>query len=117
MRREGESMLVVMRFQVAAQTQDSFADRARVALERLAACAGYLRGTVGRAYDDPTQWCLMTEWESVGAYRRALGNYEVKVHATPLLAESLDEPSAFEPLAVAAPGGEVTVAVSDRAGT
>ena len=46
----------------------------------------------------------MTEWESVGAYRRALGGFDVKVHATPLLAESLDEPSAFETLATAATG-------------
>ena len=57
----------------------------------------------------------MTEWESVGTYRRALGAFDVKVHATPLLAESLDEPSAFETLASAEPGGEVEVAASDRA--
>jgi hypothetical protein len=86
-----------------------------VALEKLAACPGYRRGTLGRAYDDPTQWCLATEWESVGAYRRALGNYEVKLYATPLLAESHDEPSAFEPLATAEPGGAVAVVTSDRA--
>jgi hypothetical protein len=109
-------MLVAMRFSVAAEAQDAFADRAGVALERLAACPGYRRGTLGRAYDDPTSWCLLTEWESVGAYRRALGNYEVKLHATPLLAEALDEPSAFEPLAAAEPGGMVTVTTSDRAG-
>jgi hypothetical protein len=39
----------------------------------------------------------------------------VKVHATPLLALSLDEPSGFETLASAAPGGEVVVEASDRA--
>ena len=33
----------------------------------------------------------------------------------PLLAESVDEPSAYETLASAAPGGEVVVAASDRA--
>jgi hypothetical protein len=37
------------------------------------------------------------------------------VHATPLLAESVDAPSAFETLASAEPGGEVTVTASDRA--
>ena len=31
----------------------------------------------------------------------------MKVHATPLLAESLDEPSAYETLASAEPGGDV----------
>jgi hypothetical protein len=39
----------------------------------------------------------------------------VKVHATPLLSESVDEPSAFETLAAAAPGGGVVVEASDRA--
>jgi hypothetical protein len=33
----------------------------------------------------------------------------------PLLAESVDEPSAYEALATAAPGGAVVVAESDRA--
>jgi heme oxygenase (mycobilin-producing) len=57
----------------------------------------------------------VTEWESVGAYRRALGGFEVKVRATPLLALSVDAPSAFETLASAPPGGPVTVEASDRA--
>lgn len=51
----------------------------------------------------------------MGTYRRALGAFDVKIYATPLLAESLDEPSAFEALATAEPGGQVEVAVSDRA--
>ena len=57
---------------------------------------------------------LITEWASVGAYRRALSSYDVKVHATPLLAQSLDEPSAYEPLAEVTPDGQLTLAVSDR---
>jgi hypothetical protein len=39
----------------------------------------------------------------------------VKVNATPLLAESLDEPSAFEILGEAAPGGPVVATESDLA--
>ncbi|HKT04062.1 MAG TPA: antibiotic biosynthesis monooxygenase family protein [Rugosimonospora sp.] len=108
-------MLVVNRFAVAGEDQETFTDRARAALAALAARPGYLRGSLGRAYDDPECWCLYTEWESVGAYRRALSGYEVKVTATPLLAQSLDEPSAFEELAVAGPAGEVRVRTSDRA--
>ena len=50
---------------------------------------------------------LITEWESVGAYRRGLGGYEVKLAATPLLAQALDQPSAFEALLrIDADGGE-----------
>lgn len=108
-------MLVLNRFVVPTDTQDGFAERAHAALAALAARPGYVSGRLTRALDDPTYWTLVTEWESVGAYRRALGGFDVKVHATPLLSESLDEPSAFETLASAEPGGEVVVTASDRA--
>jgi heme oxygenase (mycobilin-producing) len=108
-------MLVLNRFVVPTDTQDGFVEQAHTALAALAARPGYLSGRLTRALDDPSYWTLVTEWESVGAYRRALGGYDVKVHATPLLALSLDEPSAFETLASAAPGGELTVEASDRA--
>ena len=35
-------------------------------------------------------------WEDVGAYRRALSSYDVKVTAVPLLSRAVDEPSAYE---------------------
>lgn len=114
-------MLVVTRFVTDAGTDGAeegeaeFVTAARTALRVLSACPGYQRGRLTRSLDEPTRWLLLTEWASVGAYRRALSSYEVKVHATPLLARSLDEPSAYEALAEAAPGGELTVAVSDRA--
>jgi len=107
-------VLVVNRFVVPGDDTD-FRTRAAAALAALGARPGYLRGRLGRAYDDPTRWTLLTEWESVGAYRRALSAYDVKVNATPLLAESLDEPSAFEILAEAAPGGPVVTTESDLA--
>ncbi|WP_432830187.1 antibiotic biosynthesis monooxygenase family protein [Dactylosporangium sp. CA-092794] len=110
-------MLVMTRFVIddTADAADEFAGRAHAALAALAACPGYLRGRLARAYDDPAHWSIVTEWESVGAYRRALSAFDVKVHATPLLAQSLDEPSAFEVLAESAPGGELKVTTSDRA--
>ncbi len=107
-------MLVVNRFAVAGDDQETFGERARAALGALAARPGYLRGSLSRAYDDPESWCLCTEWESVGAYRRALSAYDVKVTATPLLAQSLDEPSAYEELTLVGPGGEVRTVTSDR---
>ena len=108
-------MLVLNRFVIPPDTQDAFAERAHVALAALADRPGYLSGRLTRALDDPSCWTLVTEWESVGAYRRALGGFDVKVHAAPFLSESVDGPSAFETLAEAAPGGEVVVAASDRA--
>jgi heme oxygenase (mycobilin-producing) len=106
-------VLVVLRFAV--EPAEEFAELAREGLAALAARPGYLRGQLGRAYDDPSVWCLVTEWSSVGAYRRALGAYDVKLYATPLLARALPEASAFEPLLTAAPGGTLTGATSDRA--
>ncbi|GAA2640371.1 antibiotic biosynthesis monooxygenase family protein [Paractinoplanes durhamensis] len=108
-------MLVLNRFVVQPETQDGFVLRGHAALAALAERPGYLSGRLTRAIDDPAHWTLVTEWESVGAYRRALSGFDVKVHATPLLAESIDTPSAFETLASAAPGGEVVVTASDRA--
>jgi hypothetical protein len=106
--------LVVNRFVVGDEA--AFVPRARAALEALAARPGYLAGDFGRSADDPRYWCLVTRWESVGAYRRALSAFDVKVAATPLLAESADEPSAYEVLLHAAPGAPVRTADSDRAG-
>lgn len=108
-------MLVMNRFVIEDQAADAFAERARAALAALAARPGYRHGQLTRSLDEPTNWCLVTEWESVGTYRRALGDFDVKIHATPLLAESVDEPSAYEALATARPGGDVTVLASDRA--
>ncbi len=108
-------MLVLNRFVIEPDAEDDFVAQGHAALAALAERPGYLSGRLTRALEDTTQWCLVTEWASVGAYRRALGGFDVKVHATPLLARSLDEPSAFEVLADAAPGGPVVAAASDRA--
>ncbi len=89
-------MLVVSRFEVPEGDAILFLEQARAALAAFAARPGYVRGRVGRAADDPCAWLLSTEWAGVGAYRRSLGAYDVKVDAAPLLARAVDEPSAFE---------------------
>ncbi|MDQ2796524.1 MAG: antibiotic biosynthesis monooxygenase [Actinomycetota bacterium] len=94
--------------------KDDFETRAQAALAALAVRPGYLRGTLGRCTDDPTAWLLLTEWANVGSYRRALGSYEVKLHATVLLASALDVPSGFESLTDVSPGGALVARVSDR---
>ncbi|WP_122818078.1 antibiotic biosynthesis monooxygenase family protein [Nocardioides pantholopis] len=91
-------MLVVTRFRV----EESDAAAFRLALEdaraALADRPGHLSGTAGRNLDDPTLWTLVTVWEHVGAYRRALSAYDVKMRAVPLLSRAIDEPSAYEPV-------------------
>jgi len=89
-------VLVVTRFEVPEADAASFLPQAQAALQAFAARPGYVRGRVGRAADDPTAWVLTTEWVGVGAYRRSLSSYDVKVDAAPLLSRGRDEPSAFE---------------------
>lgn len=108
-------MLVLNRFVVASGDVDGFVAQAHAALAALAKAPGYQRGELTRSLDEPEHWCLVTEWLNVGSYRRALGRFDVKVNATPLLARSLMEPSAYETLAHAAPGGRIEVVTGDRA--
>jgi hypothetical protein len=94
---------------------DAIAADAEQALLALAARPGYLRGSAGPSVDDPDSWVLTTEWRGIGDYRRALGSFEVKMHATPLLARARDVPSTFEQLVSVDPDGTVRHATSDRA--
>ena len=94
---------------------DSIAADAEKALLALAARPGYVRGSAGPSVDDPDSWVLATEWERIGDYRRALGAYDVKMDATPLLARARDVPSTFEQLISVDPDGTVRHASTDRA--
>ena len=89
-------MLVVSRFRVPVDDGAAFRAELTAAHDVLAERPGYVDGRIGRNLDDPTLWVLTTRWESVGAYRRALSAYDVKLHAVPLLSRAVDEPSAYE---------------------
>jgi len=89
-------VLVVSRFRVPDAEGEAFRAELAAAHAVLAERPGYVDGHVGRNLDDPTLWVLTTRWEHVGAYRRALSSYEVKLHAVQLLSRALDEPSAYE---------------------
>jgi len=67
-----------------------------VALDAFSACAGFINGEFGQNLDETTLWSLVTHWENVGSYRRALSNLNVKMNAIPLLAQAIDEPGAYE---------------------
>jgi quinol monooxygenase YgiN len=89
-------VLVVSRFRVPLDDGPAFRAQLTAAHEVLAAREGYAGGQVGRNVDDPELWVLSTRWANVGAYRRALSSYEVKLGAVPVLSRALDEPSAYE---------------------
>jgi quinol monooxygenase YgiN len=89
-------VLVVNRFRVPVGDGELFRAELAAAHAALAERPGYVEGHVGRNLDEPTLWVLTTRWENVGAYRRALSAYDVKLQAVPVLSRALDEPSAYE---------------------
>jgi hypothetical protein len=107
-------MISVTRYRGA---QSTFETRARDALGVLAQRPGFVRGTLARSTDDVADWVLVTEWRDVGSYRRALGNYAVKLAATGLLGEAVNEPTSFETLVEARPGEALAMYGSDREAT
>ena len=70
----------------------------RDAVALLATHAGFVDARLGRATDDANLVALQVGWTTVGAYRRALSSYEVKLTVVPLLSQAIDEPTAFEVL-------------------
>jgi quinol monooxygenase YgiN len=98
-------MLVVTRYRVAPDDEVPFAADAERALDALAGRPGCTGAVLGRAVDEPALWTLTTTWESVGAYRRALSSYEVKLHAVPVMYRAVDEPSAYQALLSWTPDG------------
>ena len=89
-------MLAIARFSTPLAQAAEFEAQLSVALEAFSACAGFVSGEYGQNLDDTTLWSLVTRWENVGSYRRALSNLNVKMNAIPLLAQAIDEPGAYE---------------------
>jgi len=92
-------VLVVNRFRVPEIDGERFRAEVTEAHAALSEQKGYLDGSIGRNVDDPTLWALVTRWQNVGAYRRALSSYDVKLRAVALLGRAIEEPSAFEVVA------------------
>ena len=89
-------LLVVSRFRVASAERAAFLADADVAMTVLAAQAGCRGVSLGQATDEADLLLIRSEWDGVGAYRRALSSFDVKVTAVPLLSTAIDEPSAYE---------------------
>ncbi|CAN2214486.1 Antibiotic biosynthesis monooxygenase domain containing protein [Candidatus Nanopelagicaceae bacterium] len=89
-------MHAIARFSVPLGSAAHFQTELGAALESFSKCQGFLDGHYGQNLDDPTLWSLVTKWENVGSYRRALGNNDVKMNAIPTLARAIDEPGAYE---------------------
>ena len=89
-------MISIARFEVPLAESAAFAIDAKTAFEALASCAGFIDGEYGQNLDESTLWAIVTRWENVGSYRRALSAMRTKLEAIPLLARAIDEPGAYE---------------------
>ena len=108
------SLLVIGRFRVAAGDREAFHVAATAAIEALSAQPGCRAASLGQSTDDSDLLVIRTEWDGVGAYRRALSAFDVKVRAIPLLSSAIDEPSAYELIHDWTPAG-VTISNSGLA--
>lgn len=88
-------MLLLARLRPSDDPDGFLADVER-AIDALAARPGHLRSRLTRALDDPDRWVLVSEWENVGSYRRALSSYDVKMATGMLMGAFVDEPTAYE---------------------
>jgi quinol monooxygenase YgiN len=89
-------MIAIARFEVALGNAAHFESELSAALDALTSCAGFIKGEIGQNLDQSSLWTLVTHWENVGSYRRALSNNTVKMNAIPILARAIDEPGAYE---------------------
>ena len=90
-------MFAVTRLRVSAEDSDELAPAVDGLLAALSARPGFRDGEVGRAADDPTLWAMVTRWDGVGFYRRALSAAEVKIAGAPVWVHAVDEPGAYLP--------------------
>ncbi len=98
------TVLVVSRFivpddndaSIVPEDGEDFASGVGRLTDALAARPGYVRSQLARAVDDPSRWVLVSEWEGVGAWRRALSAYDVRIAIMPVMALAEDEPAVYE---------------------
>jgi heme-degrading monooxygenase HmoA len=88
-------MFAVTRLRVPDGDVPAFTAAGEELLTVLRARPGFRDGELGRAADDPALFALVTRWDGVGSYRRALSAAEVKIAGAPVWAHSLDEPGVY----------------------
>lgn len=91
-------MLAVNRLRSFGDADEQVTDELSVLIDVLAGMPGFRAARAGRCIDEPDVWLLLSEWESVGTYRRALSSHAVKASGYPVFVRIVDEPGAYEVL-------------------
>jgi quinol monooxygenase YgiN len=94
---KGTAVFVVTRFRATGDDAEALAAAVTPLLAALGARPGFRDGELGRSADDPELWALVTRWDGVGSYRRALSAAEVKITGAPVWVHALDEPGVYLP--------------------
>ena len=92
---EEAAVFAVTRLRVREEDAEELASSVAALLGALAARPGFLHGELGRSADDPGLWALLTRWDGVGSYRRALSAAEVKMAGAPVWLYAVDEPGVY----------------------
>jgi heme-degrading monooxygenase HmoA len=88
-------MFAVTRLRASGDDGEALAGAVPALLAALAARPGFRDGELGRSADDPSLFALVTRWDGIGSYRRALSAAEVKITGAPVWVFALDEPSVY----------------------
>ena len=88
-------MFVITRLRVPRSEVTALAASLADLVAALRARPGFVDGRWGQAPDDPSLWALVTRWDGVGSYRRALSAAAVKIAGAPVWAHAVDEPGVF----------------------
>ena len=89
-------MIVLNRFRVPHEQRDGFLAQAHAALELLRTKPGLVSADLVQNLDEPDLWALVSHWDQVGSYRRALNGFESKTVLVPMLSLAIDEASAYD---------------------
>ncbi len=71
-------MIAIARFELPLSQAEQFRAELEAVKAVLSEAAGFISATIGQNLDEPTLWVLTTEWQNVGAYRRALSSTRAK---------------------------------------
>lgn len=108
-------VFAVFRLRAAAEQAAELRSSVDVLLAALGERPGFQGGEFGRAAEDPALWALVTRWDGVGAYRRALSAGPVKIAGGPVWVYAVDEPGVFlEDPEAGTPAGDAATRGSER---
>jgi hypothetical protein len=109
-------VFAVTRLRAAAEQAAELVSSVEGLLAVLGERPGFRGAEFGRAAEDPALWALVTRWDGVGAYRRALSAGPVKIAGAPVWVHAVDEAGVFLPDDEAGtPAGDGATRGSERA--